>query len=147
MAQQARAAVNNFCGDLLVRYIDGTHWEVAQGFTYRVGSPNGAAFIRIPAGFVTDFASMPFGVVFKSPGGKWDKPAIVHDLLYRRGWIEVDQHRRTITRAEADQVFREAMEVAGVDSIRRTIIYAGVRLGGGPAWTRHREADDVAQAG
>jgi hypothetical protein len=135
--------MNNFMGPLTVSYIDGRHWCVVDGFTYRVGDPQGRYFITIPRGFVTDFASMPLNIVFRSPGGKWDKPAVVHDLLYRRGWIEHEQHRRPITRAEADQVFREAMEVAGVDPIRRTLIYAGVRLGGGKTWNAYREAERV----
>lgn len=139
--------MNNFLGDLCVKYIDGKHWEVTEGFTYRVGEPNGRAFVRIPKGFVTDFASMPLNVIFRSPGGKWDKPAVVHDLLYRRGWIEHEQHRQIITREDADQIFREAMEVADVDPFRRTIIYAGVRLGGGKTWARYREADHVEKAG
>lgn len=133
--------MNNFTGDLLVKYIDGTHWEVAEGFTYRVGSPMGAAFVAIPRGFVTDFASMPLGVVFKSPGGKWDKPAIVHDVLYKRGWINYEKVRRSITRKEADAIFLEAMEVAGVPSATRIVIYLGVRVGGWKAWNEHRKAD------
>lgn len=134
--------MNNFTGDLLVKYLDGgKRWEVAEGFTYRVGSPNGAAFVTIPRGFVTDFASMPLGIVFKSPGGKWDKPAIVHDVLYKRGWIDYEKARKRLTRKECDQIFLEAMEVAGVNWLARRIIYAGVRVGGWKAWNEHRKAD------
>jgi hypothetical protein len=81
---------NNFLGDLLLQYddaSDGRRWIVLQGFTYRLGSPDGPEFITIPRGFVTDFASMPLGIVFKSPGGKWDKPAVVHDALYKLGLV------------------------------------------------------------
>lgn len=135
--------MNNFTGELYLRYIDGRHWEVTEGFTYRVGDPNGAAFIHIPRGFVTDFASMPLGVVFKSPGGLWDKPAIVHDLLYKRGWIEVEQHRRVIARSDADAIFREAMAVAGVGWLTRQTIWLGVRVGGWKPWNAYRKADDA----
>lgn len=133
--------MNNFLGPLDVRYIDGKHWEVITGFTYRVGSSVGAKHITIPRGFVTDFASMPLGILFKSPGGPWDKPAIVHDLLYRRGWIEHERVRQTITRADADAVFDEAMEVAGVPGWKHTLIYLAVRVGGRKPWNRYREAD------
>lgn len=135
--------MNGFCGKLKVEYIDGKHWLVLHGFTYRVGDANGKAFIKIPSGFVTDFASMPLGILFKSPGGLWDKPAIVHDLLYRRGWIEVERHHQFITRKDADDIFKEAMEMAGVNWLARQIIYAGVRIGGVATWDRYRKADDA----
>lgn len=39
--------------------------------------------ILVPAGFVTDFASMPFGVRNLFPAlGVYARPAIIHDLLY-----------------------------------------------------------------
>ena len=134
--------MNNFTGPLDVRYLDdGHHWEVLRGFTYRVGDPNSAMFVHIPKGFVTDFASFPLGILLKSPGGKWDKPAVVHDLLYKRGWIERDKHRVTLERKDCDDIFKEAMQVAGVDWFRRQIIYAGVRIGGWKPWAKYRKAD------
>jgi hypothetical protein len=135
--------MNGFLGDLLVKYIDGKHWEVAQGFTYRVGDPNSEMFVKIPSGFVTDFASFPLGVVFKSPGGKWDKAALVHDLIYKRGWIERGQHRVTLTRKDCDLIFKEAMDVAGVGWFPRQVIYLGVRLGGWKPWGQYRSSDET----
>lgn len=139
---------NGFLGDLLVGYIDGKRWKVAQGFTYRLCQPDGVQFVRIPTGFVTDFASMPLGVVFKSPGGRWDKPAIVHDVLYKTMQVSVEgkAEPRIVTRGEADAIFKEAMEVAGVNWVSRQIIYAGVRAGGWRAWNQHRKADADAAA-
>lgn len=139
MAEQA--SVNGFCGDLLVKYIDGKHWMVVHGFTYRVGEPNGEMFVCIPNGFVTDFASFPLGIFMKSPGGLWDKAAVIHDLLYRRGWIERGHHRVTLSRADCDAIFKEAMHVAGVNWLQRQIIYAGVRVGGWKPWNAYRKAD------
>jgi hypothetical protein len=139
MAEQA--PVNNFMGDLLVKYIDGRRWEVAEGFTYRIGDPNSRTLVRIPRGFVTDFASMPFGVIFRSPGGKWDKPAVVHDLLYKQGYVESDLLQKRITRKDADDIFKEAMQVAGVNWFARQVIYAGVRMGGHNIWAKYRWVD------
>ena len=133
--------MNNFLGDLLVRYIDGCQWEVAEGFTYRIGDANSRTLVRIPRGFVTDFASMPLGIVFKSPGGKWDKPAVVHDLLYKQGYVESDMLQKRITRKDADLIFKEAMAVAGVNWFARHLIYAGVRMGGRGIWKTYRWVD------
>ena len=51
--------MNNFMGDLLVKYIDGKFWEIAESFTYRLQDADGSEFVRVSKGFVTDFASMP----------------------------------------------------------------------------------------
>jgi hypothetical protein len=133
--------VNGFTGPLRIDYIDGTQWRIVEGFTYRVGDPNGEMFVQIPLGFVTDFASFPLGVLFKSPGGKWDKPAVIHDLLYQRGWIERSRHRVSLDRKDCDDIFKEAMQVAGVNWFARQMIYAGVRVGGWKPWDRYRKAE------
>lgn len=141
------AAVNHFLGDLLVKYLDGSQWEIAQGFTYRLGSPDGLEFVTIGAGMRTDFASMPYGVrvIFRSPGGKWDKPAVVHDCLYKTAFVSIDGGGlRWIERDEADRIFLEAMEVVGVNWLARRLIYRGVRIGGMFAWNKHREAESSA---
>ena len=138
--------MNNFTGDLLVKYLDGTSWEVAQGFTYHLGSPNGPEFVHIGSGMITDFASIPpvIRAIFRSPGGKWDKPAVVHDCLYTTGRLSVsDGSVRYIARDEADRIFREAMGVTGVNWFAKCVIYRGVRLGGMFAWDRHRKAEDA----
>lgn len=134
---------NNFLGDLLIAYIDGTRWKVVEGFTYRLCQPDGVQFVRIERGFITDFASFPLGIFMRSPGGKWDKAAVVHDCLYKTARVSVEnkQEPRIVTRGEADAIFLEAMEVAGVDWLRRRIIYAGVRVGGWRAWNQHRKAE------
>lgn len=134
--------MNNFTGDLLIKYIDGERWEVAEDFTYRLGSPDGREFVHIGRGFVTDFASMPLNIIFRSPGGKWDKPAVIHDCLYKTAYVSRDDGtQRVIHQGEADRVFLEAMQVAGVNWLARRIIYAGVRVGGWKAWAQHRAAD------
>lgn len=135
--------MNNFLGDLLVKYIDGKTWEIAQSFTYRLADQSGPEFVHIGAGMLTDFASMPpfVRVIFRSPGGKWDKPAVVHDCLYKTAYVSVDDGSiRWIERAEADRIFDEAMKVAGVNGLSRRIIYRGVRVGGMFAWNKHRRS-------
>ena len=80
--------------------------------------------IEIPAGFITDGASVPriFWNVL-SPFGDYFGAAIVHDFLYTPG-------NRWFDRATVDRIFLAAMEDAGVPFIRRRVIYRAVRLGG-----------------
>ena len=89
--------------------------------------------ITVPAGFETDFASIPRGLWNILPKhGRQDKAAVLHDYLYVHNGV---------TRAEADALFREAMEAEGVGRVARNAMYLGVRIGGGRTWDRYRAAE------
>jgi hypothetical protein len=106
-----------------------------------VGFPDSDDRIVVPAGFETDFASIPWGLwnLFP-PYGRWARAAIIHDFLYATRGTGVFEGRRWITRAtdytrkEADKIFLEAMEVVGVDPWRRTVMYRAVWAWGTRGW-------------
>jgi hypothetical protein len=78
--------------------------------------------VTVPAGFETDFASVPrLPFVYLLTGGTARKAAVVHDFLY---------HKSGVSRDDADAVFLEAMEVSGVSEWRAKLMYAGVRAFG-----------------
>lgn len=106
---------------------DGVNWRVEQAFDFE--SVVLQAVIAVPAGFVTDFASIPRALwtIVGAPTGKYTRAAVVHDLLYRTPTI-------LCTRALADNVLYEAMVVSRVEGIQRWAIYRGVRLGGGSSF-------------
>lgn len=82
--------------------------------------------VVVPAGFVTDLASIPR--VFWSllpPDGAYTFPAIIHDYLY---WTQ------TYPRETADRVLRYGMDDMKVQSAVSLSIYTAVRVGGGGAW-------------
>ena len=80
--------------------------------------------VRVPEGYVTDFASIP-GLMRAviQPFGRHAKAAVLHDWLYVVG--EPKQ------REFADAVFRQAMKELGVPFFRRSVMYLSVRLFGG----------------
>lgn len=93
-----------------------------------------------PAGFVTDFASIPQAIQNILPlVGAYDYGAVLHDWLYRQGrfW----PGGSAITRATADAVLNEAMRVKAVTPWKRYAIYAGVRAGGWVTWQRYRRGE------
>lgn len=119
-----------------LRYQDGReHWLVLNAFHYDTDIPLAPGLLRhrdfgqgdyridVPAGFETDFASVPqlFWNILP-PTGSYGKAAVIHDFLYRT--------RGIATRAQADAVFLEAMTFLNVGWWTRQIIYWGVRLGG-----------------
>lgn len=89
--------------------------------------------IRIPRGFVTDFASIPsFGRILIDRFGGSLEPATIHDWLYSVGAGTTPEERQ-IRRAEADAIFLDALADNGVGLGTRWIMYQAVRLfGSGP---------------
>ena len=98
---------------------DGVHWLMQKSFTYEIGFKGSGNFVKVPRGFVTDFASTPRIVWLVFPRwGKYGKGAIVHDYLYATGLK---------SRKESDSLFLEIMKNSCVDSVSRWFIYSSVR--------------------
>jgi hypothetical protein len=90
--------------------------------------------ITIPAGFRTDFASVPRIVgAYLMFGGKGKRAAVVHDWAYSGG-LDVE-------RDIADEVFREALQASGYSAFTVWMMYQGVRIGG----AAHFNAPNVPQ--
>lgn len=91
--------------------------------------------LRIPAEFITDFASVPrIPLAWWLVGDTAHRPAVVHDYLC--------QHPGSESRTIIDAVFLEAMEHDDQDPEpfwRRTLAWAGARVGGWWAWNRRRK--------
>lgn len=82
--------------------------------------------ITVPAGFVSDFASVPrLPVTFLLTGDSAHEAAVIHDWLYSTHEI----HGQKIDRATADAVFREACLI-GEPAWRAWLMWMGVRIGG-----------------
>lgn len=112
-------------------------WAVAEPLTYYTQDGH---TITLPAGFVTDLASIPqpFTGIF-IPSGAYTLAAVVHDYLCdTRGTGVWHDHpsgvtRRPYTSAEAADVLLQAMEDLKVARFTRLCIWAAVRLFG-PQW-------------
>lgn len=101
-----------------LRLVGSYRFELLVPFEYHIGVYPSVDIIRVPAGYVTDFASVPrFLWSILPPHGEYAKAAIVHDYLYDTA---------TGTKRWADGVFLEAMEVLGVGRFRRLVMYAAV---------------------
>jgi hypothetical protein len=136
------ADTKRFLEPLRVEFINGREWLLCTSFEYRLGELHGGEFVRVGAGFRTDFASIPRGLWnLWPPTGSYTPAALIHDCLYKTAYVTRDDGTtRTIDRGEADHIFLEAMEVLGVGRFTRWCIHRGVRLGGWAAWKKHRQA-------
>jgi hypothetical protein len=79
----------------------------------------------VPAGYVTDFASVPRVMWWFAPqSGRWNAAAIIHD------WLITDLlPTGAIRSAEVDKTFRSALAELGVPFAKRWLMWAGVRWG------------------
>ena len=100
--------------------------------SYQIGNTRDS--IVVPAGFVTEFASVPRALWSElSPADEHRLAAIVHDYLY---WFQ------PCDREETDNLLMIVMTEGGVSDLRRGAVYAGVRLGSSDAWNANRVARD-----
>lgn len=130
-----------FLTDLDVRLVDElqNHWQLLADLRYY--SAYLGRELLVPAGFVTDFASVPrIPIIYDLQGGKGDKAAVVHDMLYSTQCVD---------RETADKVLAEALLACGYSQLTTVgWFYAGVRLFGASHWTKDNvpQNDDVQDA-
>ncbi|MFC0597689.1 DUF1353 domain-containing protein [Streptomyces palmae] len=107
-------------GDVEVAQVSDTDWRLLRPLTYQGAQTT----FEVPAGFITDFASVPRIFVWLFPTyGRYTKAAILHDFLCRNPDLA--------DRADADGVFRRAMRELGVPLLRRWMMWAAVRAASG----------------
>jgi hypothetical protein len=128
--------MSSFTTPLFVEFIDGKRWKLHRAFQYHVGSKYSKVVIKVPAGFIFDFASIPqiiLGIFFwlLPWWAKFNKASLVHDWLYRNHYY---------SRAMADLIFYEAMLVAFRARVSGKVVawleYKAVRLLGQLAYRR-----------
>jgi len=111
--------------ELMVKSNKDLTWELLEDFIAMV-PPYGE--ITVPAGFITDFASIPslFHWFATPTKGKWRKASVIHDYLY---------FLKEGKRKKADDAFLYLMEQDGVPYFKRYAMYWAVRIGG-PRWKK-----------
>lgn len=112
---------------LLQPFSDAAHWVLHTDLIYRVGKTKDS--VIVPAGFVTDFASIPKRLQsFFSVHGPYLVAGIVHDYLY---W---EQGAGGCTRAEADGIFRLVMMENNATRLESEAMYTAVDVAGAGPW-------------
>ena len=126
--------MQSFTAPLDIRYdaeaskiLGADHWRVITPFRYYLGDKYSEQWVTVPAGYLTDGASVPqllWNLI--PPWGSYGQAAVVHDLLCEYLAIVVAGELVTITRERCDEIFCESMVVLGVPGWKRWAIYQGV---------------------
>ncbi|WP_460160726.1 DUF1353 domain-containing protein [Pseudomonas sp. S2_B10] len=106
------------------------YWILTKDKNYEIGSSG--TYVTIPAGFVTDYASIPKPLwTIASPHSDYSEAATIHDYLY---WTQ------SCTRLQADNIFLIAMKEEGVGGFKRWAVYRAVRGAGQSSWSENARA-------
>ena len=102
--------------EVLLRQVDAKTFRLSQPFRY----DDGRRRFDVPEDDVTDLASVPRFLTWLVPRyGRHTLAALLHDNL---------QEDKTVTSAEADEIFRDAMGDTGVPLARRWLMWSAVAL-------------------
>ncbi len=136
---------------------NGRDWELQKSFSYHVGTRYSRDIIKVPKGFITDFAStdiLQWVAVILSilyAGFLWLLPQWVGYIYViiillailitpygkqSKAAVLHDYLYQThqVSRAMADLIFKEAMIVAGTPYWKAYLMHRGVRIGGWLSW-------------
>jgi len=117
---------SGFLTTLQGEWIDDKNFKLTSGLIYNSKLLN--MTLKVPSGFITDFASVPrVPIAYTLFGNKAHHESVIHDYLYR-----TTPH--LCTRRQADNVFKEAMTSRKKGFFVKGSMWLGVRLGGKSSW-------------
>ena len=115
-------------------FADGSDWMIRSPVIHEFAREP-LTVVIVPAGFVTDFASVPQPLQalrgVRTITSRYAEAALVHDYLY---W------RQDCTREQSDRIMEIALKEAGVSLIERKLIFEGLRSFAQSAWDTNRRA-------
>lgn len=121
----------------------GHKWQLLTDFTLFIDGVK----VVIPAGFWTDFASIPKIISTLSFGylsvlDDHLKAAILHDWLFFSGKL----FGKPVGRYACDILFYEGMCACGTSYAKRNLMYAGVRAGAWKPWNNYRREQKIRES-
>jgi len=119
--------------------LDGKRIRLTEDFTFNVSA---VERICVPAGFECDGQSYPRLLwMIDTPQGKGARAGVVHDYLYSLNGRPCS-NGKCYTRKEADQIYRRALEAAGINAFSRAVRFRALRWFGWAAWRSHAKRID-----
>jgi hypothetical protein len=111
-------------GDIATKIVDAVLWQTISPLHIKIERDEGyATMFTVPAGYDTDFASVPRITAWLIPRtGDYSPAAVAHDWL-----ITNALPAGLIDSRSVDRAFREIMHSLGVPGPRRWLMWAGVR--------------------
>jgi hypothetical protein len=130
------SSFTQFSAEMSVQYdkkasqaLGADHWRVTDGFRFYIGDENSGDWVNVPAGYLTDGASVPrlfWNVI--PPWGAYGQAAVVHDIICE--YLSITRHGQpfSVTRTACDDILMQAMEALEVPWLTRQAIHKAVSL-------------------
>ena len=126
--------MSKFITELNVKCVSDNLWLLCDTLVFKstlIGT------VKVPSGFLTDFASVPrVPIAYIFFGDRAHREAVIHDYLYRT------DSKPSVTKHAADKVFLEAMKDRGKSWFVRSSMYLGVCLGGSFSYHKRNVMDE-----
>lgn len=120
-----------FLTPLRVEQVGPHRWRLLEDLLYRSVKYPGV-FVA-PAGYETDFASIPRIIGSLIPkDGIYNKVGVIHDAGYNNMLRTMDGVRIFTTKQVADNLFAEGLKAVGVNPVTRFLMVQAVRRFGDP---------------
>lgn len=126
----------------------GKRVRLLEPFTYQDAKKG--IVINIPAGFESDYNTVPRGLWNLFPPWEYPEAAIIHDWLYKhpQGFYKApDLTTVSLSRLECDNIHRRILELLGANWTTRQAMWAGIRAGGFVSWSRYRNDPTLSDSG
>lgn len=96
--------------------------------------------LTVPAGFVTDYSSVPAFARFIVRWSKIDVAGVVHDWCYAVGLPDASG---VPSRKLSDEIWLHIAQSghSSANWLQAHLCWLGLRIGGKPAWRKHRARD------
>lgn len=110
-------------------------YRVTQSFRFFRSREESNVWAYVPAGYLSDGASVPRLFQWLLPAwGRYGQAAVLHDILCDTLQLFKNSVPVPITRKEADHLFLDGMVAAKVPWLTRMVLFAAVRLWGMFGW-------------
>jgi hypothetical protein len=116
-----------FVTRLHMRPLPDRRWEIIGDFIY--DSPKYGR-VTVPDGFICDLNSIPRPLWWVSTPADFPHAGVLHDYLYAT---------QTMSRGDADGLYREALHAEGAHKFRRVTRWMTLRAFGWIAFRKHRK--------
>lgn len=111
--------MSTFTKPLKIELIDGRFWRLLDTFEYYFFEGDKKHVIKVPEGYVTDFASIPriFHSVLE-PRDLFNKASVVHDFL-----CDTNGYCGKYNKEQVDKIYLDAQLVLGINPTKANIFY------------------------
>ena len=104
-------------------------WKIAGGISFYFNTLDDNIWVHVPNGFVTTGPRVPIIIKrFISPKSRIFKAGIIHDYLLTKRKIKIKGYTFAANKKEADVVFLQAMQIAGVPHWQQMLMFYAAKL-------------------